>query len=114
MIRTSLFIVLVIASFPVRISPADVLRVVTTTTDLADMVKAVGGDRVEVKSLSLGIQDPHLVEPRPSMVMQVRRADMLVRIGMDQDLWAQSIIDAARNSRVAYGGEGYVDASARI
>ena len=114
MIRTSLITVLMIASLPIRISATDVLRVVTTTTDLAGMVKAVGGDWVAVSSLSLGIQDPHLVEPRPSMVMQVRKADMLVRIGMDQDLWAQSIIDAARNPKVVYGGEGYVDVSARI
>ncbi|MFC1543307.1 metal ABC transporter substrate-binding protein [Candidatus Neomarinimicrobiota bacterium] len=113
--KTRLLVTFIItASLPLGVFPADVLRVVTTTTDLADLVKAVGGDRVEVKSLSMGIQDPHLVEPRPSMVMQVRRADMLVRIGMDQDLWAQSIIDAARNSRVMYGGEGYVDASRRI
>lgn len=109
-----LITVLIIASLPIRGFPADVLRVVTTTTDLADMVSAVGGDMVEVKSLSKGIQDPHLVEPRPSMVMQVRRADMLVRIGMDQDMWAQSLIDAARNSNVIYGGEGYLDASRRI
>lgn len=104
----------IIASLPLIILPADVLRVVTTTTDLADLVKAVGGDRVEVKSLSLGIQDPHLVEPRPSMVMQVKRADMLVRLGMDLDLWAQSLIDAARNLEVMYGGRGYLDASRGI
>jgi len=109
-----LFAFVIAASFPLGVFPADVLRVVTTTTDLADMVKAVGGDKVAVKSLSKGTQDPHLVEPRPSMVMQVKRADMLVRIGMDQDLWAQSLIDAARNSKVMYGGEGYLDVSARI
>ncbi|MFB0517401.1 MAG: metal ABC transporter substrate-binding protein [Candidatus Neomarinimicrobiota bacterium] len=113
--KSRLLITLVIAvALPLRAFPADVLRVVTTTTDLADMVMVVGGDRVVVKSLSKGTQDPHLVEPRPSMVMQVKGADMLVRIGMDQDLWAQSIIDAARNSKVMYGGEGYVDASRRI
>ncbi|MFC1620045.1 metal ABC transporter substrate-binding protein [Candidatus Neomarinimicrobiota bacterium] len=109
-----LFIVLYIVFLPAGIFSADVLRVVTTTTDLADMAKAVGGDMVAVKSLSLGNQDPHLVEPRPSMVIQVKRADMLIRIGMDQDLWAQSLIDAARNSKVMYGGEGYLDASRRI
>lgn len=113
--KTRLLVTFIIAaSLPLGVFPAEVLRVVTTTTDLADLVRAVGGDRVEVKSLSLGIQDPHLVEPRPSMVMQVKRADVLVRIGMDQDMWAQSLIDAARNSKVRYGGEGYLDASRRI
>ncbi|MFC1583138.1 metal ABC transporter substrate-binding protein [Candidatus Neomarinimicrobiota bacterium] len=109
-----LFAFVLIASLPIRGFPAEVLRVVTTTTDLADMVKAVGGDKVVIKSLSLGTQDIHLVEPRPSMVMQVKRADMLVRLGMDLDLWAQSLIDAARNSKVMYGGRGYLDASQGI
>ncbi|UCH63134.1 MAG: zinc ABC transporter substrate-binding protein [Fidelibacterota bacterium] len=114
MTRTSLITVLMIAAFPIRSLPADILRVVTATPDLADMVRAVGGDKVTVTSLSMGTQDLHLVEPRPSMVMQVKRADMLVRVGMDLDLWMQGIIDAARNSKVVYSGEGYIDASARI
>lgn len=110
----ALVIAFIITAIPVKGFTADAIRVVTTTADLADLVSAVGGELVTVQSLSQGSQDPHQVEPRPSMVMQVRRADMLVRIGMDQDLWAQSLIDAARNSKVAYGGEGYLDVSSRI
>lgn len=109
-----LFAFAITASLPFGVFPADVLRVVTTSTDLADMVRIVGGDKVTVTSLSKGTQDLHKVEPRPSMVMQVRKADMLVRLGMDLDLWTQSIIDAARNSKVLYGGDGYLDASRQI
>lgn len=93
---------------------ADILNIVTTTSDLADLAKQIGKDKVKVVSLSKGTQDPHYVEPRPSMVIQVKNADILIRIGMDLDSWVQSLIDASRNSDVMYGGIGYIDASAKI
>ncbi|MEW6685810.1 MAG: metal ABC transporter substrate-binding protein [Candidatus Edwardsbacteria bacterium] len=99
---------------PGLVLATDKLEVVTATSDLADFVKAVGGDKVKVVSLSNGSQDPHFIEPRPSMVMQVKKADVLVRIGMDLDLWVQSLIEASRNSKVMYGGPGYLDASRKI
>lgn len=90
------------------------LNVVTSTVDLADLVKVVGGEKVDVKSLTTGNQDPHFIEPRPSMVMQVKNADLVVRIGMDLDMWVQSLIDASRNSRVMFGQDGYLDVSSGI
>jgi len=90
------------------------VNVVTTTEDLADLVKVVGGDKINVISLSKGSQDPHYVEPRPSMVIQLKKADMVVRIGMDLDIWADSLIAASRNSKIIYGAVGYVDASVGI
>ncbi|MEW6608670.1 MAG: metal ABC transporter substrate-binding protein [bacterium] len=90
------------------------INVVTTTTDLADLVKVVGGDRVEVVSLSRGSQDPHFVEPKPSMVIQLKKADMLVKMGMDLDMWVDGLIAAARNKKIIYGEKGYVDASVNI
>ncbi|MFC1679656.1 metal ABC transporter substrate-binding protein [Elusimicrobiota bacterium] len=87
------------------------LRVVTTSEDLAYIARRVGGDRVRVTSLSSGDQDLHLVEPRPSMVMKVKRAHVFVRIGLDIDMWADALLAAARNKRVAFGSPGYVDAS---
>lgn len=88
--------------------------VVTTTEDLADLTKAVGGDKVKVVSLSYGYQDPHLIEPRPSMVVHLRKADMLVRVGMDLDTWVDSLIAASRNPKIMFGAVGYVDASVGI
>ena len=90
------------------------LRVVTTTTDLKWLVEAVGGDLVSVESLSSGGQDIHFVEPRPSMVVKLKRADVLVRTGLDLDMWADSLGAAARNGRVVYGAPGYVDTSVGI
>jgi ABC-type Zn uptake system ZnuABC Zn-binding protein ZnuA len=91
-----------------------VLTVVTSTTDFADLAKAVGGDLVNVQSLTKGNADLHSIEPRPSMVMSVRNADLVIRIGMDLDMWALSLIDASKNSRVLVGGPGNLDASERI
>lgn len=103
--------ILLIASISAQ---ADKIRVVTTTQDLADMTAVIGGEKVSVTSLTNGDQDPHHIEPRPSMVMKVKNADLLVRIGMDLDIWVQSLIDMSRNARVAVGGQGYLDASTEV
>jgi ABC-type Zn uptake system ZnuABC Zn-binding protein ZnuA len=90
------------------------IRIVATTTDLADLAKAVGGDRISVTSLAQANQDVHLIEPRPSQVSMLRDADLFVKIGMDLDQWSQALLDAARNKSIRYGGPGYVDCSVRI
>ena len=93
----------------------DKIKIVTTTMDLADIAKEIGGEKVEVTSLSHGDQSGcNSVEPRPSMVMSLRKAGVFVRIGMDYDSWADSLIDACGNSRIAFGAPGYADASVGI
>jgi ABC-type Zn uptake system ZnuABC Zn-binding protein ZnuA len=86
------------------------VHVIAATDNLAWVTKEIGGSHVEVDSLSHGNQDPHRVEARPSQVVKMARADMLVRIGMDLDLWLDSLLDAARNPKIARGARGYVDA----
>jgi len=90
------------------------VRVITSSQDLESIAKIIGGDKAVVESLATGDLDLHLVEPRPSMVFKVRQADMVIRIGMDLDMWMDSIIAAARNKNVTYGSPGYVDVSAGI
>ena len=90
------------------------LNAVTATGDLADFVKNIGGDKVEVVSLSAGNQDLHAVEPRPSMVMKVKKADLLVKVGMDIDLWMQGVIEASRNRNIMRDAKGYLDASFNV
>lgn len=85
--------------------------IVTSTTDLADLAKAVAGDRAEVVSLSRGNQDPHAVEPRPSMVIKLKQAELVIRIGMDLDAWMTSLIETARNPKLIVGGQRVLDAS---
>ncbi|MDP7565451.1 MAG: metal ABC transporter substrate-binding protein [Candidatus Marinimicrobia bacterium] len=76
------------------------VRVVTSTTDLADIVKTIGGDRVTVTSIARGNQDPHYVEVLPSYMIKVRKADLYFMVGMELDLWAQQIIDGSRNRKI--------------
>ena len=88
------------------------LRVVTTTTDLASIVRAVGGDRVQVKSLSNGIEDPHFVEAKPGFIRELARADVFVQTGMDLEVgWVPVLLQNCRNAKVLPGAAGFVDAS---
>src|SRR3970282_2105550 len=72
-------------------------RVVTTTTDLKALTEAVGGDLVEVDALARGSQNPHDLEVRPSLMVKVRRADLLVMNGLDLDQWAEIVVRGANN-----------------
>jgi zinc/manganese transport system substrate-binding protein len=86
------------------------VRAVAATDTLAWATRAIGGNLVQVEALSRGDQDPHQIEARPSQVVKLTQADMVVRIGMDLDLWLEPLLDAARNPKVSRGGRGYVDA----
>jgi zinc/manganese transport system substrate-binding protein len=90
------------------------LQIVTTTTDLADIARRVGGDAVAVTALSSGATDPHHVEPRPSMVHRLRRADAIVVVGMGLDGWSDGLIRVSQNPKLQMGSAGYIDASIKI
>jgi len=93
---------------------ADRIRVVTTTTDLKALTEAVGGGLVEVDALARGNQNPHDLEVRPSLMVKVRRADVLVLNGLELDQWADVVVQGANNPKVIPGAPGRVDASAGI
>lgn len=88
------------------------LRVVATTPELADFARQVGGDRAVVESLSRGNQDPHFVEPKPSLIVKVRDADLFIQTGLELEVgWAPVLIQASRNARAQYGAAGFLDGS---
>ncbi|RCK79067.1 MAG: Zinc ABC transporter, periplasmic-binding protein ZnuA [Candidatus Ozemobacter sibiricus] len=87
------------------------LPVVTTTTDLLAIVQAIGGDRVDAVSIGRGHEDPHFVEPRPSFLTTLGRAQLLFLIGLDLEIWLRPLLDGARNLTIKPGGRGYVDCS---
>ncbi|HCV82839.1 MAG: hypothetical protein CMG10_03615 [Candidatus Marinimicrobia bacterium] len=76
------------------------VRVVSSTSDIANIVKIIGGENVTVTSIARGNQDPHYVEILPSYMVKVRKADIYFMVGMELDLWAQQIIDGSRNQKV--------------
>lgn len=91
------------------------LKVVTSTTDLADLAKAVGGDAVTVTHIGEGYQDPHFIEAKPSFVLQLRDADVWAFVGLDLEIgWMPLLLDGARNAKIRPGGSGYLDVSKAI
>jgi zinc/manganese transport system substrate-binding protein len=88
------------------------LNVITTTEDLAAIGREVGGDRISIESLARGYQDPHFVEAKPSFILKLQRADLLVVVGRELEIgWLPPLIQQSRNARVQQGAEGYLDAS---
>jgi len=100
----------VLAVIPTSLA-AKTLNVVTSTLDMADIAKQIGGDRINVYAVSTGKYDLHFFDPRPSQVMKLRKADLLVVGGLDVDIWIQGLIDASRNRRIRFGAVGYIDPS---
>jgi zinc/manganese transport system substrate-binding protein len=88
------------------------LNVITTTEDLASIAREVGGDHINVESIARGYQDPHFVEAKPSFILKLQKADLLVLVGRDLEIgWLPPLIQQSRNSKVQVGADGYLDAS---
>jgi ABC-type Zn uptake system ZnuABC Zn-binding protein ZnuA len=88
------------------------LNIVTATTDLAALVQEVGGDRVNVESIAKGYQDPHFVEAKPSFLLKLRQADLLIVVGLQLEIgWLPPLITQSGNARIQVGAAGYLDAS---
>src|SRR5574338_462476 len=88
------------------------LNVITTTEDLAAIAREVGGDKVKVEALARGYQDPHFVEAKPSFILKLHAADLLIVVGRELEIgWLPPLINQARNSRIQPNGDRYLDAS---
>jgi zinc/manganese transport system substrate-binding protein len=91
------------------------LKVVTTTSDLASIAKEVGGSLVQVDSLIKGYQDPHFIQPKPSYMVKVNRADLLIYQGLELEIaWLPVLIKGARNPAIMLGQPGHLNASLGI
>jgi zinc/manganese transport system substrate-binding protein len=88
------------------------LNVMTTTEDLGSIARDVGGDRIVVDSIAKGYQDPHFVEAKPSFILKLQKADLLVVVGRELEIgWLPPLIQQSRNAKIQPGGDGYLDAS---
>jgi zinc/manganese transport system substrate-binding protein len=88
---------------------ADKVRVVATIPDLKSLTEAVGGDLVDVESLTRGTQNFHEAEVRPSMMLKLRRADLLVENGAELDAWVDVAVQNANNASIVRGGRGRIE-----
>lgn len=87
------------------------LDVVTTLNLLADLAREVGGELVRVESLSDPREDPHYVQPRPTLMKRARDADLFVELGLQLEPWVQKVIEGSGNPRIQTGQPGRVVAS---
>ena len=94
---------------------AAAVKVVTTTSDHAAIVREVGGSLVSVESLAAGVQNAHHVDPKPSQVLKTMKAELFIENGLELEAaWSGSVLGAARNRRIMPGNAGHVDASSAI
>ena len=88
------------------------LNVMATTEDLASLAREVGGDKITVDSIAKGYQDPHFVEAKPSFILKLQKADLLIVVGRELEIgWLPPLIQQSRNGKIQPGAAGYLDAS---
>ncbi len=111
--RSCLMLTFCVAAFSAASAQGgEKLRVVTTTTDLAAITRAVGGDKVEVTAIATGYEDPHFIAAKPSYMMAARKANLWIRVGLELEIgYEELILDGSRNAKIRIGTPGHLDAS---
>jgi len=102
------------AMAPSQDANGDKLKVVVTLSVLKSLAQEVGGDRVDVDELADPAQDPHFVQPRPTLMKKAHDADVFVEVGLQLELWAQKVVDGAGNPKIQQGAPGRVVATEGI
>src|SRR5919201_4310107 len=88
------------------------LNVMTSTEDLASIAREVAGDRANIEAIARGYQDPHFVEAKPSFILKLQKADLLIVVGRELEIgWLPPLIQQSRNAKIQPGADGYLDAS---
>jgi len=99
-------------SFLLAMSAQAKLTVVATTPDLAAIAKEIGGDKIEITTLAKPTEDPHFVDAKPSFIVKLNRADVLIEGGAELEIgWLPALLNQARNAKLANGAPGHVNAS---
>jgi len=88
------------------------VKIVTTTTDMKSIAEFIGGNKVSVTSIATGYQNPHFVDPKPSYIISLTKANLFVTVGLDLETgWSPQLLSSSRNTKIQKGAAGYVDAS---
>src|SRR5262249_50648500 len=88
------------------------LNVMAATEDLASLAREVGGARISVDAIAKGYQDPHFVEAKPSFILKLQKADLLIVVGRELEIgWLPPLMQQSRNNKIQVGAAGYLDAS---
>lgn len=111
-VATVVLLLLTLSLLLPSIAQAKKLNVVTSTTDMAALTQEVGGDKVNVEAIAKGYQDPHFVEAKPSFLLRLRQADLLISVGLQLEIgWLPPLVTQSGNPRIQVGAPGYLDAS---
>ncbi len=109
--KTTRFVLTAVLSASVCLA-ASKLNVISTTEDLAAIAREVGGDRITIEPIAKGYQDPHFVEPKPSFLLKLQKADLLLLVGLELEIgWLPPLVTQSRNSKIQQGANGYLDMS---
>jgi len=109
MVRNALLVVFFLGISSVSLAK---IRIVSTISDLAYFASVIGGDKVEVSSILRGDQDPHFASAKPSYMLMVSKADLVLSVGLDLEIgWLPLVLQGARNPKVMPGEKGFLDCS---
>ncbi len=113
--KFALFDLIALALFLISSPAHAAVRVVTSTQDLASLTQEVGGNLVTLQYIARGDLDPHFLDAKPSFMVKLANADLVIAVGMDLEVgWLPSLLAGSRNPRIQVGTQGYLDASTGI
>jgi zinc/manganese transport system substrate-binding protein len=91
------------------------LNVVCTLPDLAAVTDQVAGKLINLSCLAGPSEDPHFVDPRPSFVKLLNKADLLIEGGADLEVgWLSPLVQNARNSKILVGQTGHLNCADKV
>jgi zinc/manganese transport system substrate-binding protein len=86
------------------------LRVTVTLPEFAEMAQAIGGDAVEVTALLKGIEDPHMVDTTPALILKLMKSDLVVSAGLGlESAWLNRALSKTGRPAIQRGGPGNVE-----
>ncbi len=85
------------------------LNVVATTPDLGSIAREIGGEHIDLTTLAKPTEDPHFVDAKPSLILKLNRADVVIEGGAELEMgWLPRLLDQARNAKLAAGAPGHI------
>ncbi len=103
---------LALLALPGSAASSDRLRVVATIPDLGTLAEEIGGEHVQVRSLSKGTENLHSVHVRPSMLIALSKADLFLEMGLSMEAaWLPELLLKAKNRRIEPGQPGFQNCS---
>jgi zinc/manganese transport system substrate-binding protein len=111
MLRTAALLAVLLIS----VTPASAIDVVATTSSMGMLARTVGGAMVNVTVLAPPDRDAHSLLARPSMMLALRRADLLIAVGADLEVgWLPAALRGSNNPRILPGQQGYFEGAAQL